>query len=110
MEVIDTVAAVVYLAYDQPHRVLSDTALHHQVARRVRGLTAVNAGSWTDRDTGKSKRVYRDLPPKTARRLGHQLVATFGALGLVLHGREREAAQREQARDRNLMDGIKELN
>ena len=56
--------------------------------RRIRGLTEVNAGEWYDHRTGKTKRAYRDLSPRTTAIMADLLVQTFGAPGVMLAKRE----------------------
>src|SRR5262249_37762005 len=57
-EVVETVLAMFMLEQDQPRRFRSDPAFRTQLVRRTRGLSEVNAGTWYDAATGKTKRAY----------------------------------------------------
>jgi hypothetical protein len=81
---IDVVMAMYLFHHARPRSFKSDVAFVHQVVRRVRGLADVNAGSWFDPSTGRTKRVYRDLPPRATVEMGAMLVKAFGAAGLQM--------------------------
>jgi hypothetical protein len=63
---------------EQPRTFKSDQAFNYQLARRVRSLSNVNAGEYWDNNTKKTKRVYRDIPPKTLSVLAEYLKDIFG--------------------------------
>ncbi|RYC33624.1 hypothetical protein D3273_03955 [Lichenibacterium minor] len=94
-EIMATAFAVYLMADQQPRRFLSDTAFRVQLVRRLRGLTEANAGTWFDHKTGRTKRVYRELPPQAAGVMGEWIAKAFGAVGLFLARMDRE--QREAA-------------
>ena len=100
-QVVQMALAIYLQADDRPHRFKSDRAFGFQMVRRMRGLSTINAGIWWDPRTRKSKRVYKDLPPKTVLVMKELLVSAFGAVGLQLAGFERQRqAESEQARQR----------
>jgi len=95
---IDTSAALILMRYRTPSRFRSDNSVYFQVSRRVRSLTDTHVGTWWDNSVQRVKRVYRDVPPRTARALGQALVQQFGELGFWLHGKEQERNRRERER------------
>lgn len=95
----EMIGALYLLADDQRPRFRSDRAFMFQLVRRVRSLTDVNAGEYYNPKTGKQKRVYRDVSPKTAEVLGAMLVEVFGVVGLQFAKLEREEGEaKEKAR------------
>jgi hypothetical protein len=93
-KVVQTALAMYLLAQDRPTRFQSDRAFRFELVRRVRGLSDVNAGTYWDQKAGRSRRVYRDLPPRVMEVLGAWLAEAFGGAGLVLASKEREDAER----------------
>lgn len=84
-------ALAMYLLQDQrPTRFKSDQAFDYQLVRRVRGLTEMNAGTYWDHREQRTKRVYRDIPPRVIKAMAYSLKAAFGGPGLALAGRERQ--------------------
>jgi hypothetical protein len=96
-----------------PGRFRDDRALDFQCVRRVRGLSAVNAGSHWDHKTRRMKRVYRDPSPRSVEVFAGWLRDAYGGAGLQLADLEartvvdREAAER--AERQRLFDAIGEL-
>jgi hypothetical protein len=82
--VTETALAMFIMREVQPHRFRSDRAFDFQLARRVRALSDVNAGTYFDHHTGKTKRVYRDVLPGTLVALAEPLKAAFGVAGVYL--------------------------
>lgn len=107
--VSETALAMVILQNDKPRRFKSDDAFRQQFARRVRGLTDLNAGSWYDHGTGKVKRVYRDISAKTAIEIGQTLVEVFGYPGLLLARHEEQATQRKRQERMELASMVEAL-
>jgi hypothetical protein len=69
--------------------------------RRTRGLSDVNAGSWFDAATGKTKRAYCELTPRASAVLGHWLADAFGGSGLHLAKLEKDEREGLNARPRS---------
>ena len=107
--VVETALAMYLMQEQEPRRFVSDEAFWHQLARRVRGLTEVNAGTWYDHDSGKLKRVYRDLPAPTSLEIGHMLAETFGGAGLMIARRLAEGADQRRNECRVISQAITEL-
>ena len=82
--VMQTALAMYLLADDRPSRFTCDAGFDFQLVRRVRGLTTTNAGNYWDPKTRKTKRVYKDLPPRVVEVLAGHLKAAFGAGGIQL--------------------------
>ena len=60
-ELIETILAIYVMQDQEPRKFKSETAFRTQLVRRTRGLTPLNADTWVDPTTGRTKRVYRDL-------------------------------------------------
>jgi len=88
--ILETVLALYLLQDADPRRFRSDEAFLFQLVRRIRGLTHVNAGEYHDHISGKTKRVYRDLPPRVVRSIGHLLAHVFGLAGVYFAQLERK--------------------
>ena len=93
-KIIETYIAMYLLMMEQPRRFISDNAFLFQLARRIRGLTDINAGQYWDNEKKQTKRVYRDVSPRVLRTLGNYLIETFGAAGLVVAKLEAEEINR----------------
>ena len=90
--IVQTALAMYLYRDDQPRRFKSDRAFDFQLVRRVRGLSTLNAGSYWDGKSSRNRRVYRDLPPRTAVTLAEALKEAFGLAGVMLAGKERQEA------------------
>ncbi|WP_246688072.1 hypothetical protein [Methylobacterium sp. WL120] len=99
--VVTTLAAFVLIDH-QPRLFRSDASFKTQLVRRVRGLTEVNAGSWFNAHTGKTKRAYRELTPRAVMVLAGWLSDALGAVGLTLADMERREHDHRQ-RERQAM-------
>ncbi|WP_428417384.1 hypothetical protein [Methylibium sp.] len=107
--VIQTALAVYMLAEADPRRFCSDRAFDFQLVRRVRGLTATNAGSYWDHKTRKTKRVYRDLAPRAVLSLAAHLKTAFGAPGIQLARMEQDRALAAREEQERLADALEAL-
>lgn len=108
--IIETALGMYLLADAQPQRFRSDEGFRCQLVRRVRLLTHTSAGSYWCPKTGRVKKVYRDLPPRTAAVLAELLVDAIGAAGLQLASIERRAKVDHAAIERQrLADAIEAL-
>lgn len=107
--VIDAALAMFLMREAEPKRFLSDRAFDFQLARRIRALTDVNAGTYFDHETGKNKRVYRDVLPGTLIALAEPLKAAFGVAGLYLAELDRRDEKRSAAKKMELMAALKGL-
>jgi hypothetical protein len=65
----------------EPHRFRSDHAFTVQLVRRLRALTERNVGRYYDHASGKTKRVYRDMPPRATAILGRWVIEALGIAG-----------------------------
>ena len=107
--VIKTALAMFILQDQQPRRFTSDEAFDFQLVRRVLRLAPANAGTYWDQQTGKVRRVYRDVPPRTIRAIAAPLKEAFGAPGLMLATKEREDAQRGAEEHKRLTEALGDL-
>lgn len=96
----ETVLALFLMQEEQPRRFKSDAAFDAQLARRARALTDTNAGTYWDDKAKRTKRVYRDVAPRTLAVIAEHLKAAFGMAGLYvarLEQRESEQTKNQQA-------------
>jgi hypothetical protein len=108
-EVISTAIAMFILQEQQPRRFTSDAAFDFQLVRRVLRLAPSNAGTYWDHKENRSRKVYRDVPPRVIKTLAVPLKEAFGAPGLMLAAREREDAQRIGDQRRRLAEALGDL-
>jgi hypothetical protein len=108
-KVVRTALAMFIMLEERPTRFLSDQAFRFQLVRRVRGLSAVNAGEYHDYRTGKSRKVYRDMPPEAVKVLGQWVAEAFGASGSKLASMEQEKARQSAAEKQRLADALEGL-
>lgn len=99
MAVVETVAAMVLMQALAPERFKSDRAFDVQLVRRVRGLTESNAPAYFDPGSGKQRRRYRELSPRSALVMADWLRMALGVLGQRL-ARLEEEEQRIKEDDR----------
>lgn len=107
---IDVVMAMYLLHHARPRSFKSDVAFVHQIVGRVRGLADVNAGSWFDPSTGRTKRVYRDLSPRAAVEMGAMLVKAFGSAGLHMVQLQQRDDERNKAEANALHQAMENLS
>lgn len=107
--VLETTLAMYLMREERPSRFKSDRAFSFELARRVRGLTESNAGTYWDNQTGKKKRVYKDLTPKAMEVLAGQLAGAFGGAGLFIAGLERAEQAKAMADQQELSKALGEL-
>ena len=107
---IETVLAMFLMQEEQPRRFMSDVAFDAQLARRARALTDSNAGTYWDDKAKKTKRVYRDITPRTLAAMARHLKTAFGVAGLYvarLEQQEQEQAQNERAALTQALESLK---
>lgn len=108
-EVLVTTAAMVLMLSQEERRFRSDRAFRIQVARRVLGLTDANATTYRDWRSGKERRVYRELGPRTTETLGMWLIEAMGVAGTHIARREREDREARMAAHRELQADLEGL-
>ena len=106
--VIETVAGMALYRCREPRRFRSDEAFLTQMTRRFVGLTDQNAGTYYSHALGRTVRVYRDTPPRTAVILGRLLMETIGVISLVQHRQEVERQRAERQASQALFDALVE--
>jgi hypothetical protein len=107
--VIDTALALYLMHEARPKRFMSDKAFTFQLARRIRGLTEVHAGTYFDAVTGKAKRVYRDMAPRTLEAFAAPIAVAFGVAAMHLVELERRDAQKVEDERARFQQVLKEL-
>lgn len=107
--VIDTALAMFVMREIRPQRFKSDKAFDFQLARRVRALTDSNAGTYFDHETGKTKRVYRDIVPATLERVALPLKEAFGVAGMQLAALDERDRKKKDNDKLRLVAALKEL-
>jgi hypothetical protein len=107
--VIDTALAMYALWEQRASRFKSDKAFSFQLARRVRGLAPVNAGSHWSAKEGRMKTTYRDTPPRVLECLSASLALAFGVAGLKLAELEKREAAGVVDERKQLTEALKEM-
>lgn len=107
--VMEAALAMFLMREAQPQRFLSDRAFDFQLSRRVRALSDVNAGTYFDHETGKTKRVYRDVLPGTLIALAEPLKAAFGVAGVFLAELDQRDEKNKVAKKMELVTALKEM-
>ncbi len=108
-DISSTALAMFILQTQHPMRFRDQSGFLHQLARRLRGLSDMNAGTWFDHSTGKVKRVYRDLPARTSQQFGQSALEVFALAGAVLAKKEIEEANAKQAEKLTIINAIQEM-
>jgi hypothetical protein len=85
------------LRWEQPHRFASDKGFAFQLARRVRGQSAVNRGSTWDNTRKKVRTVYREMPPRATATLAEWLRGAYGDAASMLVVKDEEDAKAREA-------------
>lgn len=109
-DVYETAIAMYVMQELDPRRFRSDNAFQTQMVRRVRGLSDVNAGTYFDHRSSRTRRVYRDLTPRATAILAQWLVQAFGAAGIRVAGLERTEQERSLSERRAFEKAISEIN
>jgi hypothetical protein len=109
MDIIEVVLAMYLLQEDNPYRFKSDDAFSGQLVRRVRNLAPTSIATYQDFRTNKSKRVYRDLKPRTVEILARMLQETFGVAGLTVARLEQQEIKKNRDEQQALHDALGEL-
>ena len=107
--VVEMTAAVVMMRELSPSLFKSDDAFWMQLCRRVRALADLNFGERYVHATGKVKRCYRDLTPRSALIMGRWLAETLGIAGVHMARLERASAGREASASQRLHNDLAEL-
>lgn len=107
--VIDTALAMIAFEEQRPSRFRSDKAFTVEMARRVRGLGYVNAGSRWSASEGRMKRAYAEMPPRVMQHMGAALQITFGLAGLKLAELEMRDAAGKQAERAQLNSALEDM-
>lgn len=107
--VVKTALAMFILQEQRPSRFSTDSAFDFQLVRRVRGLADSSAGIYWDHKEQRSKKVYRDIPPRVMQAMAQPLKMAFGAAGLTLAAKEREDIQRVNDERRRLSSALEDL-
>jgi hypothetical protein len=92
-----SVVAGMYLFLEaEPHRFVSDRGFTFELVRRFRSISDANIGLYEDNSSGRVRRAYKEISPRTIEQLGGMLIAGFNRF--VGHVRlvERRRAERER--------------
>ena len=107
--VINTALAMVSMEEQRPSRFRSDRAFLFELARRVRGLADVAAGSRWSPVESRMKRTYSEVPPRVLECLGASLQAAFGVAGMRLAALDKQDADGVQAERVELHDALRKM-
>jgi hypothetical protein len=101
-EVVVTATAMFLMDQMDASRFRGDQAFRTQLVRRVRGLTEANSTDYRDANTGKSRRTYHELGPRSAVVMAEWLTETFGILGAHLARLERQEREEKASGQQEL--------
>lgn len=92
-----TLAALFLLRDEEPGHFASDEGFRFQLARAFRAQTSRAFGSYWDHESGRTKTVYRDTPPRATALLAGWLVEAYArfAAHVVAWDRAERATQAE---------------
>ncbi|MGO9373129.1 MAG: hypothetical protein ACLQBD_13620 [Syntrophobacteraceae bacterium] len=106
-----SVVAGMYLLQDaNSHRFASDKGFTFELVRRFRSLSDANVGLYENADSGKVRRAYREIPPRTVGQLGAILVDGFKTFVAFVRIHERKQAERVQEARNLLQEGFAEID
>jgi hypothetical protein len=108
-EVFETVWGMFLLEDEDPHRFRSGAAFRVQIVRRVRGLTRTNAREWRDTATGRTKRAYSEMTPRSVETLGCWINQALGGVGVLLARLERQQREDKERRAAVMAEAAREL-
>ncbi len=106
----ETVLALFLMQEEQPRRFQSDAAFDAQLARRARALTDTNAGTYWDDKAKRTKRVYRDVAPRTLAVIAEHIKAAFGVAGLYVARLEQRESEQTKNQQAALVEALESLN
>jgi hypothetical protein len=105
-----SVIAGMYLYQDaEPHRFASDRGFAFELVRRFRSISDANIGFYEDGDSGKVRRAYKEIPPRTIEHIGVLLVEGFSRFVAHVRLHQRKKAAREQEARQLLQEGFSEI-
>lgn len=92
-----SVVAGMYLYLDQnPHKFVSDQGFTFELVRRFRSISDANIGFYEDGSSGRVRRAYREIPPRTIEQLGVMLIEGFKRFVTHVSWLERGKMEREK--------------
>jgi hypothetical protein len=105
-----SVVAGIYLFQDEcPHRFSSDKGFTFELVRRFRSISDANVGLYENPDSGRVRRAYKEITPRTIEQLGVLLVEGFKTFAAFVRIHERKKAERAQNARNLLEEGFAEL-
>lgn len=99
---IKTALAMFVFREMRPHRFLSDEAFLFQLVRRTMRLSRTEAGRYWSHEEGRSRSVYRDVPPLVMHEVGVYLQGAFGAAGMHV-AKKAQRDERRPGEERNAL-------
>jgi hypothetical protein len=91
-----TIAGLYLLREQNPRLFKSDTGFFFQLARSFRALSDMNKGSYYNQKTGKTQRVYRDIPPRVMEGIADALKTVYSSfIGHIVNRIRQEAGEKE---------------
>lgn len=105
--VINTALAMFAMEAQRSGRFRSDRAFVFELARRVRGLADVNAGSKWDEKQQRMRRTYSEVPPRVLECIGASLQMAFGVAGMRLAELDKKDADGKRAERAELHDALR---
>jgi len=105
-----SVVAAMYRFMDEnPRSFASDKGFTFELVRRFRSLSDANIGLYENPDSGRVRRAYKEIPPRTIGQLGAILINGFKTFVAFVRIHERKQAERAQEARNLLQDGFDSL-
>ncbi|MGO9017321.1 MAG: hypothetical protein ACLQVJ_03125 [Syntrophobacteraceae bacterium] len=102
-----SVVAGMYLHMDDnPHRFRSDEGFAFELVRRFRSISDANIGLYENSYSGRVRRAYKEIPPRTIGQLGTMLIEGFKTFVAFVRIHERKQAERQQEARTLLQEGF----
>lgn len=108
-DVVVTALALYVMLACEPRRFRSDAGFRFQLVRRVRALGDAHSGMSYDHASGKTRRIYRELPPKAVAIVGIWLAEAFGGAGVKLGQMELADTARHDDERQALRQALEDL-
>lgn len=88
------VAGMHLFLYENPHRFASDRGFTFELVRMFRSISDANIGLYENAESGKVKRAYKEIPPRTIGQLGCILLDGFKSFVAFVRVHEQKQAKR----------------
>lgn len=103
------VAGMHLYMHENPHRFSTDRGFTFELVRQFRSISDANVGFYDKSGSGKVKRAYKEIPPRTIGQLGYILVDGYKTFVALVRRHEIRQAERMQEARNLLQEGFDNL-